>query len=169
MNTNDQNHIGSSHSGNSEYNSYNNSNNSNNSNGNNITTTISTLTMTTSDSEQPYFDFELQRNVTVTVGQTGFLHCRVERLGDKDVSTHTFSHHIHISKRSNWIFPHGHARFSHFELCVGQTHPSFTHIILFMATSCWIHRSNERRTIVNSKMPFIYCSLMNAHWWMPLI
>lgn len=42
--------------------------------------------MTTTDSEQPYFDFELQRNVTVTVGQTGFLHCRVERLGDKDVS-----------------------------------------------------------------------------------
>lgn len=43
--------------------------------------------MTTIDSEQPYFDFEIQRNVTVTVGQTGFLHCRVERLGDKDVST----------------------------------------------------------------------------------
>ncbi|XP_037040538.1 zwei Ig domain protein zig-8 isoform X1 [Bradysia coprophila] len=34
----------------------------------------------------PYFDFDVQRNVTVTVGQTGFLHCRVERLGDKDVS-----------------------------------------------------------------------------------
>ncbi|XP_061389932.1 uncharacterized protein LOC133325124 [Musca vetustissima] len=35
----------------------------------------------------PYFDFDVPRNVTVTVGQTGFLHCRVERLGDKDVST----------------------------------------------------------------------------------
>uniref|UniRef100_A0A1I8P141 Ig-like domain-containing protein n=1 Tax=Stomoxys calcitrans TaxID=35570 RepID=A0A1I8P141_STOCA len=34
----------------------------------------------------PYFDFDVPRNVTVTVGQTGFLHCRVERLGDKDVS-----------------------------------------------------------------------------------
>lgn len=34
----------------------------------------------------PYFDFDVQRNITVTVGQTGFLHCRVERLGDKDVS-----------------------------------------------------------------------------------
>lgn len=45
-----------------------------------------TSTMTTSFGEQPYFDFELQRNVTVTVGQTGFLHCRVEQLGDKDVS-----------------------------------------------------------------------------------
>lgn len=45
-----------------------------------------TTTMTTSFGEQPYFDFELQRNVTVTVGQTGFLHCRVEQLGDKDVS-----------------------------------------------------------------------------------
>lgn len=50
------------------------------------TTTMSSSIMTTTDSEQPYFDFELQRNVTVTVGQTGFLHCRVERLGDKDVS-----------------------------------------------------------------------------------
>lgn len=47
--------------------------------------------MTTTDSEQPYFDFELQRNVTVTVGQTGFLHCRVERLGDKDVSIKNMS------------------------------------------------------------------------------
>lgn len=34
----------------------------------------------------PYFDFDVPRNVTVTVGQNGFLHCRVERLGDKDVS-----------------------------------------------------------------------------------
>ncbi|EDW35754.1 GL17046 [Drosophila persimilis] len=32
----------------------------------------------------PYFDFDVPRNLTVTVGQTGFLHCRVERLGDKD-------------------------------------------------------------------------------------
>lgn len=34
----------------------------------------------------PYFDFDVQRNVTVTVGQNAFFHCRVERLGDKDVS-----------------------------------------------------------------------------------
>jgi len=34
----------------------------------------------------PYFDFDVQRNITVTIGQTAFLHCRVERLGDKDVS-----------------------------------------------------------------------------------
>ncbi|XP_037926328.1 zwei Ig domain protein zig-8 isoform X2 [Hermetia illucens] len=33
-----------------------------------------------------YFDFDVPRNLTVTVGQTGFLHCRVEGLGDKDVS-----------------------------------------------------------------------------------
>ncbi|KAJ6643809.1 hypothetical protein Bhyg_08774 [Pseudolycoriella hygida] len=32
----------------------------------------------------PYFDFDVQRNVTVTVGQIAFFHCRVERLGDKD-------------------------------------------------------------------------------------
>lgn len=35
----------------------------------------------------PYFDMDVQRNITVTIGQTAFLHCRVERLGDKDVST----------------------------------------------------------------------------------
>lgn len=42
----------------------------------------------------PYFDFDVQRNVTVTVGQTGFLHCRVERLGDKDVSIVLHSKHF---------------------------------------------------------------------------
>lgn len=47
---------------------------------------MSTNIMTTTDSEQPYFDFGVQRNITVSVGQTGFLHCSVERLGDKDVS-----------------------------------------------------------------------------------
>lgn len=35
----------------------------------------------------PYFDMDVHRNITVTIGQTAFLHCRVERLGDKDVST----------------------------------------------------------------------------------
>ncbi|XP_046810977.1 uncharacterized protein LOC111690349 [Lucilia cuprina] len=59
-----------------------------------LTTTYSTqylplLDVTTTSSSTnllPYFDFDVPRNVTVTVGQTGFLHCRVERLGDKDVS-----------------------------------------------------------------------------------
>uniref|UniRef100_W8B7U9 Tyrosine-protein kinase receptor TYRO3 n=1 Tax=Ceratitis capitata TaxID=7213 RepID=W8B7U9_CERCA len=49
----------------------------------------STTTSTTTVSPAnllPYFDFDVPRNVTVTVGQTGFLYCRVERLGDKDVS-----------------------------------------------------------------------------------
>ncbi|XP_063698273.1 zwei Ig domain protein zig-8 [Culicoides brevitarsis] len=45
-----------------------------------VTSTISPASL------QPYFDFNVQRNITVTVGQTGFLNCRVERLGDKDVS-----------------------------------------------------------------------------------
>jgi hypothetical protein len=35
----------------------------------------------------PYFDMDVHRNITVTIGQTAFIHCRVERLGDKDVST----------------------------------------------------------------------------------
>ncbi|KAJ6649548.1 Zwei Ig domain protein zig-8 [Pseudolycoriella hygida] len=34
----------------------------------------------------PYFDFDVPRNVTARVGQTAFLHCRVEQLGDKSVS-----------------------------------------------------------------------------------
>ncbi|KAK6624282.1 hypothetical protein RUM44_011141 [Polyplax serrata] len=33
----------------------------------------------------PYFDFNVPRNVTTAVGQTAFLHCRVEQLGDKAV------------------------------------------------------------------------------------
>lgn len=33
----------------------------------------------------PYFDFDVPRNVTARVGQTAFLHCRVEQLGDKSV------------------------------------------------------------------------------------
>ncbi|KAM7345433.1 defective proboscis extension response 1 isoform 2-T3 [Cochliomyia hominivorax] len=43
-------------------------------------------TVVTSTNLLPYFDFDVPRNITVTNGQTGFLHCRVERLGDKDVS-----------------------------------------------------------------------------------
>lgn len=34
----------------------------------------------------PYFNFDVQRNVTARVGQTTFLMCRVEQLGDKSVS-----------------------------------------------------------------------------------
>lgn len=33
----------------------------------------------------PYFDFDVPRNITARVGQTAFLHCRVEQLGDKSV------------------------------------------------------------------------------------
>lgn len=34
----------------------------------------------------PYFDFDVPRNITARLGQTAFLHCRVEQLGDKSVS-----------------------------------------------------------------------------------
>lgn len=37
-------------------------------------------------SVNPYFDFTVARNLTTRVGQTAFLHCRVEQLGDKSVS-----------------------------------------------------------------------------------
>uniref|UniRef100_A0A182QZZ0 Ig-like domain-containing protein n=1 Tax=Anopheles farauti TaxID=69004 RepID=A0A182QZZ0_9DIPT len=53
-----------------------------------VSVSSSMMTTTTEESAalQPYFDFDVPRNLTVTVGQTGFLHCRVERLGDKDVA-----------------------------------------------------------------------------------
>uniref|UniRef100_A0A182RUE2 Ig-like domain-containing protein n=1 Tax=Anopheles funestus TaxID=62324 RepID=A0A182RUE2_ANOFN len=47
---------------------------------------MTATTEESSDALQPYFDFDVPRNLTVTVGQTGFLHCRVERLGDQDVA-----------------------------------------------------------------------------------
>lgn len=62
-----------------------------------------TSTMTTSFGEHPYFDFELQRNVTVTVGQTGFLHCRVEQLGDKDVSISMSTFNILHLDSAPWL------------------------------------------------------------------
>lgn len=34
----------------------------------------------------PYFNFDVSRNVTARVGQTTFLQCKVEQLGDKSVS-----------------------------------------------------------------------------------
>lgn len=38
-------------------------------------------------STYPYFEFNVPRNVTTAVGQTAFLHCRVQQLGDKAVSS----------------------------------------------------------------------------------
>ncbi|KFB46215.1 AGAP007759-PA-like protein [Anopheles sinensis] len=37
-------------------------------------------------SPHPYFDFDVPRNVTTRVGQTAFINCRVEQMGDKSVS-----------------------------------------------------------------------------------
>ena len=34
----------------------------------------------------PAFETNVPRNVTTAVGQTAFLHCRVDQLGDKEVS-----------------------------------------------------------------------------------
>lgn len=33
-------------------------------------------------SSQPNFDYSVPRNVTITVGETAFLNCRVEHLGE---------------------------------------------------------------------------------------
>lgn len=35
---------------------------------------------------QPYFDNSTKRDMTVTIGQTALLHCRVRNLGDRAVS-----------------------------------------------------------------------------------
>ena len=35
---------------------------------------------------QPYFDNTTKRDMTVTIGQTALLHCRVRNLGDRAVS-----------------------------------------------------------------------------------
>jgi hypothetical protein len=35
---------------------------------------------------QPYFDNSTKRDITVTIGQTATLHCRVRNLGDRAVS-----------------------------------------------------------------------------------
>lgn len=56
---------------------------------------ISDITQTTADNNRvdsnmslhPYFDFDVPRNVTARVGQTAFVRCRVEQLGDKSVSS----------------------------------------------------------------------------------
>lgn len=37
----------------------------------------------------PFFNFDVPRNITTRVGQTTFLPCRVEQLGDKSVSSMT--------------------------------------------------------------------------------
>ncbi|XP_023290599.1 uncharacterized protein LOC105695863 [Orussus abietinus] len=36
-------------------------------------------------SDRPYFELNVQRNVTTAVGQTAFLHCWVHEIGDKEV------------------------------------------------------------------------------------
>ncbi|KAF5295202.1 hypothetical protein FQA39_LY13207 [Lamprigera yunnana] len=48
----------------------------------------------TNFSSYPYFEFNVPRNVTTTVGQTAFLHCRVEQLGDKARESEIATKHI---------------------------------------------------------------------------
>lgn len=45
-----------------------------------------TLDLGSNVSSYPYFEFNVPRNVTTAVGQTAFLHCRVQQLGDKAVT-----------------------------------------------------------------------------------
>lgn len=48
--------------------------------------TAAALTGTKNTSGWPQFETSVARNVTIAVGQTAFLHCRVYQLGDKEVS-----------------------------------------------------------------------------------
>lgn len=41
---------------------------------------------------QPYFDNTTKRDITVTIGQTAILHCKVRNLGDRAVSCNLFIH-----------------------------------------------------------------------------
>lgn len=47
-------------------------------------------------SSYPYFELNVPRNVTTAVGQTAFLHCRVEQLGDKAVRLTVSYFALHI-------------------------------------------------------------------------
>lgn len=46
----------------------------------------------------PYFNFDVQRNVTARVGAAAFLQCKVEQLGDKSVSLFFFKFCGHFSQ-----------------------------------------------------------------------
>ena len=53
---------------------------------------------------QPYFDNTTRRDITVTLGQTALLHCRVRNLGDRAVSfflVQHFSSHCKKKIKSN--------------------------------------------------------------------
>ncbi|KAJ8681284.1 hypothetical protein QAD02_017071 [Eretmocerus hayati] len=52
--------------------------------GNSIGTALA-LTGSENTSSGPQFELRVARNVTIAVGQTAFLHCRVYQLGDKEV------------------------------------------------------------------------------------
>ncbi|KAJ8681281.1 hypothetical protein QAD02_017068 [Eretmocerus hayati] len=51
--------------------------------GNSIGTALA-LTGSKNTSSGPQFELNVARNVTIAVGQTAFLHCRVYQLGDKE-------------------------------------------------------------------------------------
>lgn len=67
----------------------------------------------TADQLYPFFDYYVPRNITTTIGQSAFLHCRTENLNDKSVSTDDESHGtlmrsvaiIFIHDTSSWPFP----------------------------------------------------------------
>lgn len=52
----------------------------------------------------PYFDFDVPRNITARVGQTAFIRCHVEQLGDKSVSFMEFNSFQEIYLNAGYNF-----------------------------------------------------------------
>jgi len=52
------------------------------------------------DQLYPFFDYYVPRNITTTIGQSAFLHCRTENLNDKSVSVCGLTIYIIVSEWS---------------------------------------------------------------------
>ncbi|XP_050538322.1 inactive tyrosine-protein kinase 7-like [Daktulosphaira vitifoliae] len=51
-----------------------------------LTERLQVTTVNSTDLLYPFFDYYVPRNITTTIGQSAFLHCRTENLNDKSVS-----------------------------------------------------------------------------------
>jgi len=54
------------------------------------------------DQLYPFFDYYVSRNITTTIGQSAFLHCRTENLNDKSVSDTCLLTHSLYSQTVVW-------------------------------------------------------------------
>jgi len=54
------------------------------------------------DQLYPFFDYYVSRNITTTIGQSAFLHCRTENLNEKSVSDTCLLTHSRYSQNVVW-------------------------------------------------------------------